>query len=126
MAGVAAAAAVVVTAVVGRPGGAHDPLQAVSLPAARAAHIAVQMQLITRDTWAQVNVRCSYPTAGFDAGNYQAVALTKDRQKVILGSWPGVPGNTAVIETPTGLHTADLASVQVISPSGAVLSSLSL
>lgn len=129
VAGIAAAVAVVVTAAVVRSGGARDPFppsQAVTLPAAQAAHISVQMQLITRDTWAQVNVWCSYPTTGFDAGNYQAVAMTKDRQTVVLGSWPGVPGNTAIIKTPTGLHTADLASVQVIGPSGAVLSSLRL
>lgn len=83
-------------------------------------------QVVTTDSWAQVNIWCTYDARAYSAGNYEAVARTKTGQRVPIGSWPGVPGQTAVIRTPTHLHTVDLAAIEIVSSSGRVLASMAI
>lgn len=42
------------------------------------------------------------------------------------GSWPGVPGQTAVLRTPTPIKYADIRSVEIPGPTGKALSRLTI
>ncbi len=99
----------------------QPPLQASAMTNVAGATISAEVQVTTKDTWAQVNLWCTYGVRGFDPGTYQAVARTTSGRRVVIGSWPGVPGNRAIIRTPTGLHTVDITSIEIVSPTGKTL-----
>lgn len=104
----------------------QPPPQATAMASLAGVPIEARAQIITTDTWAQVNVWCTYRAGVPAPGNYQAVARTKTGQTVLVGTWPAVPGQTAVIRTPTHLHTVDLASIDILSSDGKTLSHLAL
>lgn len=111
--------------------GGSDPQRAPDRAVAMAnvgnVPITAHAEIVTHDTWAQVNLWCTYrASAGYVAGNYRAVARDRSGHTVQVGSWPALPGQTAVIRTPTTIHTADLAGIDILNADGTTISRLSL
>ena len=126
-AGTAAAAAclVLVSALViprHGPASSSPPQAATTMSNVGTAPIKASVQVVTHDSWAQVNVWFTYQAHTFTEGNYQAVARNKDGRSEIIGTWPGIPGQTAVVRTPTHFHTDELASIDIVNAQGTVVS----
>lgn len=88
--------------------------------------IRAQAEVITTDSWAQVDMWCTYNATAHPGGNYQLVARSRAGETLQLGTWPGVPGQTAVLRVPTQWHTDDIASIEILGFNGKTLSRLTL
>ena len=86
------------------------------------------VQVVKNDTWDQVNLWCSYRSATLPpgGGNYLAVAHGRSGRTEVVGSWPAIPGQTAVIRTPTTFPAGDISSVEITSSTGVTLARVSI
>ena len=127
----AVAAACLITAITvlvshSNPDPYQPPSQAKAMTNVINVPINAAAQVVTKNSWAQVNIWCTYGGQAYAVGDYQALARTKTGQVVPIGRWPGVPGQTAIMRVPTRLHTADLAAIEIASASGQVVSTVSV
>ena len=122
-----AAAVVALLAVLLTSGTSTDPDRAPAQARAMTNLVPIEMvasvQIVRHSSWDQVNLWCTYrahesPPSG---GNYLAVAVDRAGRREVIGSWPVVPGQTAVIRTPTAFRAGQVASVEVTSAKGVTL-----
>ncbi len=112
-------AALVAVLVLGRP---HSSVTSASGPVytttvstpVLAAHVSVTRH----DSWDQVNLACTYTSQIFRHGNYTAVAIDRTGRREVVGSWPAIPGQTAVVRTPTSFRAGDISMISIIDPAG--------
>ena len=83
-------------------------------------------ELVASETWEKVNLWCTYRTSDIPPGNYLAVVRGKSGRSTVIGSWPGLPGQTTVVRVPTGFHVGEIASIDITTDSGQTLSRLTL
>lgn len=90
------------------------------------ATLAVQLSVTSHDSWDEVNLTCTYKSQTFVTGNYTAIAKDKSGRSEVVGSWPVIPGQTAVVQTPTTFHTGEIASVSIIDSYGTIVAQLAI
>lgn len=127
----AAAAAIValMTVVLARhdPNIDHAPSQALSLVnVSNTVPIQAKVQVVQHDSWDQVNLWCAYNSKTYRPGNYEAVARDKSGRSAVIGTWPVIPGQTAVIRTPTQFHAGKITTIEIVDSTGKTLSRISV
>ncbi len=80
--------------------------------------LAAQVSVTRHDSWDQVNLACTYTSQVFRRGNYTAVATDRTGRSEVVGSWPAIPGQTAVVRTPTSFHAGDITMIGIRDPAG--------
>lgn len=90
------------------------------------AALAAQLSVTSHDSWDQVNLTFTYKSQTFISGNYTAIAKDKAGRSEVVGSWPPIPGQTAVIHTPTTFHTGKIATVSIVDAKGSILAVLAI
>ena len=128
-----ALAACVITLVVALVGGGsagpdRAPAQARRLVNVVPVQMVASVQVVRHDRWDQVDLWCTYlsnqlPPGG---GNYLAVARDRAGRSEVVGSWPAIPGQTAVIRTPTTFPAGHVSSVEITSSTGLTLARISV
>ena len=122
---VAAAAAVVALVLVTHDDTSYKaPAQAVALVNVGDVPLRAKVQIVDHDDWAQVNLWCTYESQTYREGNYQAVAHSRTGKSAVVGVWPGLPGQTAIIRTPTQFRSGEITSIEIQTASGKTLSRL--
>lgn len=125
--GVAAACVIALAAVITLTSTQHSTNQQAA-PTATIANpvLTAQVSVTSHDSWDEVNLICTYKSQRFINGNYTAVAKDESGRTEVVGSWPAIPGQTAVLHTPTTFHTGKITSVSILSASGTTLAELAL
>jgi hypothetical protein len=141
-AGLAAAAAVAVTAggVLALDNPAASPIagnhpsvvQSSSLPMTHVAHAhdpMVASVALTPVAWGtRLDLTCSYPrgTVWYEGGAYALVVHTTDGRSQRVATWNGLPGQSMQVSAATAARKKDIASVEVTKLDGSPIADLTL
>jgi hypothetical protein len=124
LAAAAAVVALVATASIAYHNGstAHPPNQhAVAMTQLIPGPVQATAKVTATSGGSTVWLWCKYEAESYSAGDYGLVVHSSDNQSQRLATWPGVPGQTMVLQAPTTWNRAQITSVQVIGPSGRAL-----
>jgi Putative zinc-finger len=124
--GAVAAAVLVALAIVLTPNGSSptSPSQppAVAMVAVQPSPLTATARLISRGWGTQIDVHCKYPSDERDRFAYRLVVIDKRNQAHDAGDWTLVPGKAGInFTTGTSVATADIARVQIRTPTGTPL-----
>lgn len=101
----------------------HIPSQAVALSSVSGtAPLTAAVQVVQHDKWDQVNLWCTYAASAPFKGQYQAVAYAASGRSAVVGVWPGIPGQTAVIRVPTTFRAGEIESIAIVNDAGVTVS----
>jgi len=127
--GAVAAACLVALAVVLAPGGSSPAKQpaAVAMVAVKPSPLSATARLISRGWGTQIDVHCTYPSYDRDRFAYRLVVIDKHNQAHEAGDWALVPGKSGIdFTTGTSLSAAQIARLQIRTPTGTPLLELRL
>jgi hypothetical protein len=139
-AGIAAAAAVAVTAggalALDRPSSTpvadhHRPalVQSSSVPMTQDSRDMIASVALTPVAWGtRLDLTCSYPKGltSYTGGSYALVVHTKDGRTQRVAAWNGLPGQSMKVTGATSAWKQDIASVEVTTSTGKPVAELSL
>lgn len=104
----------------------HAPPQALSMVNVGEVPLNVKVQVVSHDGWDQVNLWFTDNSQTCTPGNYHAAAEDKTVRSGVVGTWPGLPGQTSTIRTPTTSYTRQITRVRIVDPAGRTVSSVAV
>jgi hypothetical protein len=108
------------------PGPSNRPA-AVAMAVVRPSPLSATARLISRGWGTQIDVHCTYPAYDRDRFAYRLVVIDKHNQTHDAGDWTLVPGKDGIdFTTGTSVSTAEIARVQIRTPTGTPLLELRL
>ncbi len=127
--GAVAAACLVALAVVLASTGSSPANQpaAVAMVAVKPSPLSATARLVSRGWGTQIDVHCTYPSYDRDRFAYRLVVIDKHNRAHEAGDWTLVPGKDGIdFTTGTALSPAQIARLQIRTPSGTPLLELRL
>ena len=94
--------------------------------AVRNSLLVADVTITTHDSWDEVNLSCTYRLPQAPPGNYTALAADATGRKQEVGSWPVIPGQTAILHTPTTFHSGKITSVSILNAAGSTVAQLDI
>ena len=85
------------------------------------AFLTAAVSVTTRGTSDEVHLSCTYKARRVIVGNYIAVAKDATGRTEMVASWPAIPGQTAVADTPTTFKSGTITSVSILNAHGQTL-----